>query len=140
MQSFPVTIPKKAGEALRQEGQKIFEAAAKELFEAHPALQNFAWLQYTPYFNDGDPCYFRINEDCISVNGISDDDLEYVSGKGYVYDDVEEFEGIDDPSKLMDEISKLICSVDQDCLERYGEGRVVVHRDGTVEIEDYDHD
>lgn len=43
--------------------QKPLEDLAP-LFEAvlsDPLIQSFGWTQYTPYFNDGDPCIFRVN-------------------------------------------------------------------------------
>lgn len=35
---------------------------AKEIFVTIPELKAIAWYQYTPYFNDGDECTFRIRE------------------------------------------------------------------------------
>lgn len=32
------------------------------IFEKHPELAGFTWNQYTPYFNDGDPCEFSYND------------------------------------------------------------------------------
>lgn len=133
---------KRAGQELQKQGQKIFEAAAKELFEKYPSLDSFGWEQYTPHFNDGDPCYFSVHGDeDISMNGITYWDLEYDQEAGQTkFDSVEEWKDFEDPEAVLDEIGSLIHAVDQDCLERYGEGRVVVSRDGTVECDYVDHD
>lgn len=34
-------------------------AAFLEAFESAPLIRAFSWRQYTPSFNDGDPCVFR---------------------------------------------------------------------------------
>lgn len=39
----------------------LFNEKTKQLFQDHPTLAAFRWTQYTPYFNDGDPCYFGAN-------------------------------------------------------------------------------
>lgn len=35
-------------------------AAFAEQFKANPSVKCMVWTQYTPYFNDGDPCTFRL--------------------------------------------------------------------------------
>lgn len=54
-----------------EKSKEQFTIAAKEVFEAHPALEKFSWHQYTPYFNDGDECVFSadVDESSIGVNG-----------------------------------------------------------------------
>jgi hypothetical protein len=58
--------------------RNYFTEGTKELFEKYPTMESFGWRQYTPYFNDGDECKFRVNidNDDVYVNGISfyDDD------------------------------------------------------------------
>lgn len=53
-------------EAIQKEIKESGEAAVKELFkeffDKNPQVVALRWQQYTPYFNDGDPCYFRVNE------------------------------------------------------------------------------
>lgn len=50
---------------LREEHKGVVEDAFREvfcgLFKEHPDLKQFAWRQYTPYFNDGDVCTFSVN-------------------------------------------------------------------------------
>lgn len=40
-------------------GQQIFKLAFKEFFDANPEVNVVGWRQYTPYFNDGEPCEFN---------------------------------------------------------------------------------
>src|SRR5262245_8220752 len=35
----------------------------QDLFLKWPEAEAIRWTQYTPYFNDGDPCVFRFNGD-----------------------------------------------------------------------------
>ena len=52
-------------EELRQKFQKtaqeLFKETTKEFFDGNPAITAVVWTQYTPYFNDGDTCEFRVN-------------------------------------------------------------------------------
>lgn len=34
----------------------------KEFFEKHPIVEKVLWTQFTPYFADGDPCVFSVND------------------------------------------------------------------------------
>ena len=44
----------------QQPKELLQEALA--LLIAHPKFESMRWRQYTPYFNDGDPCVFNIYE------------------------------------------------------------------------------
>lgn len=56
----------KAIEALRKEYQaKIqtsFHEATKSFFESTPEVSQLMWTQYSPYWNDGDECTFRVHD------------------------------------------------------------------------------
>lgn len=47
---------------------------------AFPEVEAIRWDQYTPYFNDGDPCEFSIYEVRVKLVGIDDDDGDYGDG------------------------------------------------------------
>lgn len=38
-------------------------AAFAEKFKANPSVKCMIWTQYTPYFNDGEPCTFSVHSD-----------------------------------------------------------------------------
>lgn len=46
--------------------QEKMQESAKDLFsrfwEENPKIHAIVWTQYTPYFNDGETCYFRVGE------------------------------------------------------------------------------
>ncbi len=49
-----------AADKIRTEAaHKLFKAIFDELFAAYPVVHGIRWMQYTDYFNDGEPCVFR---------------------------------------------------------------------------------
>lgn len=57
----------KAVLAAQEEASRVakdaFHEGAKDVFEKYgDIVGGFGWSQYTPYFNDGDPCEFDVNE------------------------------------------------------------------------------
>lgn len=66
---------------------------AKQLFVDYPVIETISWVQYTPYFNDGEETIFSANLDSFQINGDDRWDAEYHK-RGCdkkVYDAVEEF-------------------------------------------------
>jgi hypothetical protein len=49
------------GQPVEQWSEEVFIQMADKFFELFPDAQAFVWTQYTPYFNDGDPCVFDVN-------------------------------------------------------------------------------
>lgn len=73
-------------EAARQQmkvaAQTVVKEGANEVFKAYgDIVHSFGWAQYTPYFNDGDPCEFGVGELFI----IAHEDLETMD-EDEVYD------------------------------------------------------
>jgi hypothetical protein len=52
---------------LQHEGQAAVKDAFKDLFDKFPEARSISWRQYTPYFCDGDPCYFGVHEFDVSL-------------------------------------------------------------------------
>lgn len=55
---------------LREKGKVVFKEALSAFFEEHPKVVAISWTQYTPYFNDGDACYFSVGEPSYLVEGM----------------------------------------------------------------------
>lgn len=51
---------KEIRDAASKEGKTAILETANEIFEKHPSLAGIRWCQYTPYFNDGEPCEFDL--------------------------------------------------------------------------------
>jgi len=66
---------------MKSDSQSLIEQAAQELFRAAPEINHIYWIQYTPYFNDGEPCSFSRHDIYYVLTG----DTE-VDGEGsYLY-------------------------------------------------------
>jgi hypothetical protein len=52
----------KVKEEFVEKSKNALRTAFKEFFASNPDIDQITWAQYTPYFNDGDPCIFRVND------------------------------------------------------------------------------
>jgi hypothetical protein len=58
----------------------LIKDEAKSFFEKYPEVRAIAWTQYTPYFNDGDPCEFSVGDPHIILYEEEDnEELEDIS-------------------------------------------------------------
>lgn len=55
---------------IRDNAKTALEGSFKEIFEEYPELHGFRWTQYTPSFNDGDPCEFTVGDIDVLVEPI----------------------------------------------------------------------
>ena len=46
----------------RENGREAIAAGMTALLRMMPKVMSIEWTQYTPYFNDGEPCEFGVNE------------------------------------------------------------------------------
>lgn len=132
------------------EAQDMFKEVTKEFFEKNPAITAVVWTQYTPYFNDGDPCVFRVG-DVIFTNA-PDDELENVSPWGEYEGDLEDVwvetyvkhlsndSGIDLESCNL--ISDMIGSKDMEdiMLAMFGDHAKVTATKNGFDVDEYHHD
>lgn len=49
-------------ELLSKEGKNALVESFQAVFAAVPELETIEWTQYTPHFNDGEPCEFGVHE------------------------------------------------------------------------------
>jgi hypothetical protein len=125
-------------EELKETVKTLFHTGAQELFKKHTGengtakLYSFTWTQYTPYWNDGDTCYFGSSHKEPDINDYADvSEWDITTGveKGYVE--------AKDVEMIGDVLAFLKCFDGDDMYELFDDHvRVVVARDG-VEIEDY---
>lgn len=70
-------------EEIKQEMVKVAKEGLavefKKFFESWPEVEAIRWAQYTPYFNDGEPCVFGVNNATVKLVG-DEDDGEYGDG------------------------------------------------------------
>lgn len=64
---------KLAREAASRLAKDALTKQAEKIFKNYSSLVGFRWTQYTPYFNDGDECTFRVNDyPCMKFIGMDD--------------------------------------------------------------------
>lgn len=129
---------------LISELKRDFVPMFSEDFEKSKRIDSFGWRQYTPYFNDGDECIFRVNTDYIYINEEDAEEIEWL-GSDFDYKtkkytptsetDVTEFE-------VYRSIKEKLSAIPEDFFKDiFGDHvEITIHRDGRVETEEYDHD
>jgi hypothetical protein len=118
---------------LKEQGKLAFQEHLKEFFEKNPEVESLRWTQYTPYFNDGDECHFRVNEMTAKGPGI----------KGYAWDDdfVSGY-SIED-KKVKDAVESLgseFDSMPEVLLMAFGDHQQITASRNGIEVERYDHE
>lgn len=148
------------GEFKEQEAPEAFLLSLDTLLRTE-GVKSVVWQQYTPYFNDGDPCEFRIyGEASVKIKGDKDfEDGDYKAGYRTSWD-----LSYDSVSRSYDTFSP-IGKIDGDQVKAvhdalkafnatigggqhfiflrasFGDPAIVTARsDGSFEVEYYDHD
>jgi hypothetical protein len=127
----------------------------KTIFEDHPKVKSFGWNQFTPYFNDGDTCYFCVNTDYIQINGESVDESDWINETkitnwGTFNREKREYEGRTEVPNLdydpelaaaSNEIREFLRNFDDDFfLSQFGDhAEITITADG-VNVDEYEHD
>ena len=62
---------------MQNKGSEFFEKGIAKLLGEFPDLKKISWNQYTPYFNDGDECIFRVRDYSLTINGYGEDDEDF---------------------------------------------------------------
>jgi hypothetical protein len=145
---------KAAKEVYVEAGRKAFRPAVDEFLAAHPEVEAVRWTQYTPYFDDGDPCVFSVNDPEVRLAGGTeatpddedDEDDEEIGQWRSAWD-----LGYDSETKSKDftavlcadlkSLSGLFAEIEDVLLEIFDDHvRVTIGRDGEPDVEEYGHD
>lgn len=141
----------------------LINARLRPVFEAFLQVRNIGWVQYVPYFNDGDPCTWTINGPGINISTDEEDhedglgdhvdmwSFEYVFVKNADSDDEyyvnkrARYPGFDKDSAaaLIEALKPIEAWLERSesyLNEWFGHALVLVGRDGTVSSEEYYHD
>jgi hypothetical protein len=149
-----------------REAKLLLQDAFNEMFMKYQFVHAFRWTQFTPYFNDGEPCVFRVYELTYSIgpNTLGLPTGEYAGdyedgflteyylrvgepctvtlGSGYSYIQ-RKF-----PSTVVEEFVKDVAALQSkmsqlaDMLQDvYGDHvQVTVYASGTTDVDEYDHE
>lgn len=147
---------KKFEDDVKANGKTIIKDALAEFFNLYPEVESIRWHQYTPYFNDGEPCTFGVGDVTGRLHGVTeggdyDDGYEYrfcpndksdwgreeIKKRGLTEADIKNLKRLDEGlSALATAIHGLA-----DALEYvFGDGVEITATVNGIEIADYDHD
>lgn len=133
---------------LEEEGEAALKEAFKEIFDKHPRLESIIWVQFTPYFNDGDPCYFSVHDFDVTVSapeGSSEEDEDdELYDEDYSYGDrIYQLQKSEDEElkKIAEAVGELNGNIPEDVLEHvFGDhAKITATREG-FDIHEFDHD
>lgn len=127
---------------MRAHGADALKIVFREFFEAHPACAAVRWRQYTPFFNDGDSCEFRVGDLLVKmVDAPEGYEGDYGDGfdEAFLYPSSEANRS--DAFKAAAPALKEIGRIDDDFFEMaFGDhAQVTATRDG-FEVEEYEHE
>ena len=114
---------------LVRELRKEFPQLFLEQFQKSKCIESVSWTQYTPYFNDGEECVFSAHTNWLDVNGED-------------YYNQDEIEGWNEGEEaIINEIKTVLGNIPEDFLkELFGDHtKVTINKDGTINVEEYDH-
>ena len=73
----------KLREEYREKIKVTFAEATKGFFEITPEVTALEWTQYSPHWNDGEECYFSVNEVYYYLEGQEPGDFSYAEEAGF---------------------------------------------------------
>lgn len=143
---------------MKQTAQDLVKNGAAAIFQEYgDIVYAFGWRQYTPYFNDGEPCEFGMGE--LSILGRADmedapeDEYElanWFSENDVWYGGTESFRPWSSNSRLReprykeasDAIEALykVLSYNDLAKEVFGDHVSVLFKESGIEVEEYDHE
>ena len=124
---------------VREVGKAAVGALFKAFFAQYPEVTAVGWTQYTPHFNDGDPCVIRVHEFYATTK--TDMDFARVSR---LYDDEEETgfaESYSLTGATKEAVNRLERSKDKDLFQvAFGDHVMVIATPAGFHVNEYSHD
>lgn len=117
----------------QKNGTALMQELSAPIFQQYPDLEAFRWTQYTPYFNDGEPCVFNAHIDYLDLK---------MDGKWL--EDCPSYKRKDPgPVDLEAQaVGELLSAIGGDGLEAvFGDHvKITVYRSGKTKVDEYEHD
>lgn len=109
---------------------------------AFPEVLSVRWLQYTPYFNDGDPCIFRVVGARVRYDWMDEYFGEYEDGYGASWELPPNSKIKTTSALTFDVFDEALCSGEFNIFlnETFGDHAMVTVEREKVTVEFYDHD
>lgn len=135
----------KAREELNELAKDGGKEAVGELFmpllkKYESEIERISWRQYTPYFNDGDACVFRVHGLCIIPVNRPEDEQDYEDYEYEIWGKYRE-DSHSYSKEAFTELTEAFDGLGEDILESiFGDHmKITVTKDG-VTVEEYSHD
>lgn len=130
-----VTELKESIAAMKVKQANFFKKSVSVLFEQYSVLEAIVWNQYTPSFNDGDPCTFSIDEFRVKFDG-GHEDSDYEDD---TYDSYSEFPDEPDKEQAIKYVNEMCSQFPEAmCLNMFGDDvTVTLTKDGFT-TDEYD--
>lgn len=147
-QKVMVEEMEKVKKEFQDKGKAILKKSFSAFFEAVPSIKAIPWTQYTPYFNDGEPCEFGVRDMWV-LSELSYSDWQEEGGSyAEEYDVVNTYcddkyknELTKEQKKLANDFIKNISKLSDDIYEdMFGDHVYVIATKDGFEIEEYSHD
>lgn len=134
-----VTGIEEAKKRVQEAGKTAVAALFKAFFAEYPEVKAVGWTQYTPYFNDGDPCVFSVGEPYLSTK---DADFSEVAS---LYDDDDGGHGFEEgyalKGKLKTACSRIEASMTSEIFEAaFGDHALVIATPAGFHVSEYSHE
>jgi hypothetical protein len=122
---------------VKEEGEAALKDHFKKFFAETPGLVAVRWRQYTPYFNDGDPCEFSIHGVYGKVGTTKEDSGDYDDGfeSDYSLKKTHPAE-----AKALGELEALLSGMEDVLQAVLGDHSMITITPDNVEIVEYEHD
>mgnify|MGYP001613573476 CR=1 FL=1 len=139
-----VEMKMKYREAVQNSSKPAIKELFEEFFAAAPSIKAVTWTQYTPGFNDGDPCRFGVHEFsyCLDLSKVENDEDEHEDEEtGYMSSYSLHDKAEPDVRAALVALEDQTGELDELMEAAFGDGvRVTVTNDGGCEfkVQDYD--
>ena len=139
----------------------IFRKQIEKSFKENPTVLGVRWTQYTPYFNDGEPCtfsgpyslYYSLAEESDESDSSQNDESseEESNEEEDEYDDDEDddseyselssYRGTPEDLKIIESFKWITQLNDDFLLAMFGDdAQVTIRRDLTIKVSEYSHE
>lgn len=114
----------------------------KAFFEKFPEVSLIKWEQYTPGYNDGDPCVFRLGDIRVILGEKkTKDEDEDEDEDDYGLEDYQLRKTHPELAADVEKMNSLWEEMEDELQTIFGDGvRVKIERDGTTTVDEYEHD
>jgi hypothetical protein len=129
--------------AVKAVGKQGIQDLLTPLFEKFPQVRAVQWRQYTPYFNDGDPCTFRCGASDCNIAFFDEEEEEEDD-----YGDESDFQSsygsknYENPERqaIFDAFGEALSIDDDIMLAVFGDHKKVTASREGFDVDDYDHE